>query len=250
MLSGFYTIASGILTRQHQIDVIGNNLTNINTPGYKTETALIGTFEQEMLIRLEDKSENNLSPSMSTSAIITDVQTLYSTGLMSETGRTLDMAINGEGFFEIAGDDGQQYITRVGQFDLDTEGYLILPGIGRVQSTSGDIQIGTDKFTVGKDGIILDAEGSEIATLSLVTVADGVDLIKHSNNMYSVQEGDELLQATGELLQGISELSNVDMNLEMTRLIAAQRGFQSCSAALQIMDSINSKAISQLGSLS
>lgn len=248
MLSGFYTAASGILTRQNEINTIGNNLTNINTPGYKAERVIIGTFEQELAVRLQGQSVTALSESMATSAIVADVQTIFSDGLMKETGRNIDIAFDGEGFFEIAGSNGEQYLTRNGQFDIDAEGYLILPSIGRVQGENGDIQVNTDQITVSPQGVITDANGSVIDTLTLLTPTDGSTLRRYDNNMYVLENG-EIVEASGEVMQGIIELSNVDMNAEMANLIAAQRGFQNCSSALQIIDELNSMAISKLGSL-
>lgn len=250
MLSGFYTIASGVMSRQNQIDTIGQNLTNINTPGYKAERAILGTFEQQLLVQVENGETRELYPSMATSSIIADVQTIFSDGLIKESGRKLDVAINGEGFFVIEGAEGEQYLTRNGQFDIDTEGYLILPGIGRVKSTNGsDILVNTDEILIDEQGLITAPDGSEIASLNILTPTEGSQLTKFTNNMYSLENG-ELVNAEGTILQGVIELSNVDMNLEMTKLIEAQRGFQNCSAALQIMDALNSKAISQVGSLS
>lgn len=249
MLSGFYTIASGVLTKEREIDTIGNNLVNINTPGYKAERAITSTFEQELAIRLEGNNVTNLADSMATSVIISDIQTIFSDGLMKETNRTLDVSISGEGFFEITGDDGQQYLTRNGQFDIDAEGYLILPSIGRVQGTNGDLNVGTDKITINSQGEITTLEGVNIGTLSIITPTENSELTKYQNNMYSLADG-ELVDATGELIQGVIELSNVDMNLEMTKLIEAQRGFQNCSSALQIMDALNSKSLSQVGGVS
>ncbi len=249
MLNGFYTIASGVMTKQNEIDVIGNNLVNLNTPGYKTERAITSTFEQELAIRLEGQNVTDFDMSMATSVIISDIQTIFSDGLMSETNRTLDIAISGEGFFEVTGYDGQQYLTRNGQFDIDEEGYLILPSIGRVQGSNGDINVGTDKITVTNDGAITTLEGVAVDTLSILTPTEGSELTKFANNMYTLADG-ELVDGTGEIIQGVIELSNVDMNLEMTKLIEAQRGFQNCSSALQIMDALNSKALSQVGGVS
>lgn len=248
MLGGFYTISSGVLTRQNELDIIGNNLTNLNTPGYKAERVVTGSFEQELAIRLNEDTATSFNQSMATSAIISDVQTIFSNGLMKESGRALDVAVNGEGFFVIAGEDGEEYLTRVGQFDIDSEGYLVLPSVGRVQGVNGDIQALSDKITIDEYGIIYDEEGNTIDKLSLLTATEGSTLTRLTNNMYVLEEG-EIVQANGAVLQGIIELSNVDMNTEMAKLIEVQRSFQSCSSALQIIDSINKSAITKLGSL-
>lgn len=248
MLGGFYTAASGILTKQNELNIIGNNLTNVNTPGYKTERVITGTFEQELAIRLNGDTTTDFGVSMATSAIVSDVKTIFSQGLMSETQRTLDFSINGEGFFEITGADGEQYLTRVGQFNLDEEGYLVLPSVGRVQGQNGDIFLGTDKISLDSFGTIYDQDGNAVDTLNILTVSEESQLVKFENNMYTLQEG-EVIEGSGSFLQGILELSNVDMNAEMAKLIEVQRSFQTCSSALQIIDGINNSAITKLGSL-
>ena len=249
MLSAHYTLASGILTRQREIDVVGNNLVNAQTPGYRAEHMVTGSFEQ-ILAAQQGNSTQVLNTSMSTAAVVDDVVSLFHTGLIQATERNLDMAINGEGFFVVDGTDGEEYLTRSGKFDIDESGHLILPGIGRVQGTNGDILVRDSTFTVDADGTIKNSEGNRIANMQVVTVADNSTLVKNDNGMYQIQAGGATTQAAEfNMVQGSVELSNVDMNAELTHLIDVQRAFQSCSSAIQSIDAMNRKAVSQLGAL-
>ncbi len=249
MLSSFYTAASGILTNQRELDIIGTNLTNIQTPGYKAERTVISAFEQELLT-IQDAHKNEvLSQSMATSAIVDDVYTIYNTGIIEATGRTLDFAINGEGFFSVIDDEGNLSYTRNGGFQVDENQNLVLPGFGVVQGTNGNITINDINITVLEDGSIYNSQGVYVDTISIQVPSEGTEFEKLPNGMFSATGQMQDAGNNFTLIQGNLELSNVDMNLEMTKMIEAQRAFQSCSSALQIIDEMNSKAVTQLGSI-
>lgn len=249
MLSGFYTIASGMLASQRNIDAVGNNLINAQTPGYRGERVVNSAFEMELMTRRESIGNEVLGDGIGqAAAVVDDSITMFQSGLIKETGRNLDLALNGDGFFNIAAADGTTYLTRNGGFDIDEEGYLILPGYGRVLGENGEIQINTSDVTFMTDGSILNVEGEEIARLQITAPADYADLIRNENGMFTSAAQ---LQAAAnfEVNSDRLELSNIDMNQEMTKLLDAQRAFQSCSSALQIMDSLNRRAAQQIAAL-
>ena len=140
MLSGYYTIASGMLSNQRNLDAIGNNLVNSQTPGYRGERVVNSAFEMELMTRREATGNEVLGDGVGqVAAIVDDSVTMFQSGLLKDTGRNLDVSINGSGFFNIAAADGTTYLTRNGGFDIDEEGYLILPGYGRVLGQNGEI---------------------------------------------------------------------------------------------------------------
>ncbi len=245
MYKGFYTAASGILTRQREIDIIGNNLANINTAGYKAETTIIGAFEQELSLRIDENGETVIGGAQATSAIVDSVEMNDESGMIQNTGRTLDIAIEGPGFYVVDTGDGEQYLTREGSFVLDDEGYLSLENKGRVQNQDGDIFIGQTQFTVLQNGDIIDTEGEVFAGIGLAVMDENSRLEKNANSLLEVIEGGFTFNNdSSNLYQGSLELSNVDMNEEMTDLIRAQRAYEACSSALQIIDDINQRAVS------
>ena len=249
MLSGYYTIASGILTRQRELDVIGNNLVNVTTPGYRAEKMLISSFDQELLTRQEAYQTDALAESSSTAAVVDEVVSLFHNGTIKQTGRGLDAAINGEGFFNIQTADGTQ-LTRNGQFEIDEEGYLNLPNFGRVLGQNGPIRVENENFRMDADGSIYSDDGALLGTLQITVPGENATLLKLENGLFQVGQGGAVRAAQGyALAQGSLELSNVDMNKEMTNMIEAQRAFQTSSSALQIIDAMNRKAASQLLSI-
>ncbi|MEG2931637.1 MAG: flagellar hook-basal body protein [Ruthenibacterium sp.] len=251
MLAGYYTIASGLLTRQRQLDVIGNNLTNIQTPGYRADRLLISDFQQELLTRQEAGRRTTLgAEKASTSAVAEQVVPLFQEGTIKQTGQSTDVAINGAGFFNIQAKDGTVSLTRNGQFGVDGEGYLMLPGFGRVLGDGGPIHVGGNNFSVQSDGSIYSMVGTNLGRLRVTVPPEGAALIKQENGMLQFPAGVAGTPSTNySVLQKSLELSNVNMTQELTDMIAAQRAFQACSSALQMVDALNRKAASQLGAL-
>lgn len=239
MLSGFYTVSSGMLVQQRNLNIISNNLVNSQTTGYKSERLITTTFDHEFLTRIE-KNNNERIGSGSPVSLVDDVITNFNGSSLDETERPLDMAIVGEGFFNIQGEE-RQYMTRNGNFNIDQEGYLVLDGVGRVLGQNGAINLnGSSDFTVSSNGSIFDTNGQYVDRLLITMPAEGANMTKYNNGLYSATGVVELNNAT--VYQNVLERSNTDMNLEYTRLIEAQRAFSSCSAALRIIDQMNAKA--------
>ena len=249
MLSGYYTIASGMLTSQRNIDTVGQNLINSQTPGYRGETVVNSAFEMELMTRRESTGNQVLGDGIGQAAsIVADSVTSFEGGLIKDTGRALDFALNGDGFFNITAADGSTYLTRNGNFDLDEEGYLVLPGYGRVLGTNGELQLNTGDVTVTSDGMLQNAEGETLGSLLVTAPADYADLERSENGMFS--SANQLQQSQNfEVSNQRLELSNISMNKEMTNLLDAQRSFQSCSSALQIVDALNRKAAQQIAAV-
>ncbi|MDR0804865.1 MAG: flagellar basal body protein [Oscillospiraceae bacterium] len=165
-------------------------------------------------------------------------------------GTVAYQAINASGY-EVT-ENGGNLLTRNGQFELDGDGYLCLNAAGRVQGLGGDIYLGTDNFTVDEDGAIytFDADNRPqyVDTLLLTYIPPEADVTKVGDNLYKYT-GEETLPI-GEgftVIQGAYEMSNVDVNKEVTRLMAVQRLFEANSAVLKQLDTQNAKSASLIG---
>ena len=249
MLTGFYTIASGMLSQQRNLDVIGNNLVNAETPGFRTERMVFTTFEHELMIRKEAYSRTGIG-SASPITLADDVITLHHSGLFQETGFPYDIAIDGPGYFVVQGNAAQPYLTRGGQFNMDTEGYLILPGVGRVMGENGPILVKNALFTVLGNGQVNNDAGRRIDNLQIVSPPLVDDMIRLNNGMYQIREGVQTEPSDSyRLHQGVVEKSNVDYNREITTFMEVQRAFQACSSALQMYDAINRRSVSAIASI-
>ena len=249
ILSGYYTIASGIKANQKNIDIIGNNLLNSETAGYRTERSVFSAFEMEMMSVLSSGRSKVLGDGIgSPVATIDSKRTLFHSGTMEGTNRSLDVAINGDGFFNVIGEDGTTYLTRNGGFDLDTEGYLMLPGVGRVLGSSGYIKASGTGVDIASDGTVTSPNGAVLGRILVTSPADYGTLERTERGMFTFT-GAAPVSTNYQLIQNSLEKSNVDMNIELTNLVAAQRAFQSCSSALTTVDTLNRRAAQQLASL-
>lgn len=245
MFSGFYTAASGMLMNRRALDVTANNMANQQTPGYRAKRVVGTTFNQQ-LVRAQSGKKTVIGESSPT-ALVSEVMTQFDgTNLMS-TGRAMDLAIDGEGFFTIQGEE-QTLLTRNGCFNVDNEGYLVLEGVGRVLGDNGAIRVNGSGFTVGKTGTVYDLSGTAIDRLRIVQPEDTGALVPSGNGVYNPGEA-ALNRVNPSVEQFMLEGSNVDLTGEMSRVMEVQRAFQTCSRALTIIDQMNQKTASEIGKL-
>lgn len=266
MLSSLTSGVSGLESFQEQMDVIGNNIANINTNGYKAQ-----------VVNFADTFSNTLNaPGVSTTTTsggegvqigtgvsIADVDSNFAQGALSPTGVPSNLAINGNGFFMVRDTvTGEQYATRTGAFTVDSNGYLIDPSGNRVQgytgtsTTLGDIQITNGGSTTASvQSYSIDSQGHVDVTLS-----DGTSIVSGQVLMQNFQDPQKLINEGGNLYSNISEagplsslsvagtsglgviqgssleLSNVDLSNEMANLITAQRAFEANSKIITTSD--------------
>lgn len=252
MTRGFYTLASGMLSEQRRLATISNNVANVKTAGYKKQTLTTTTFDQVYMSRIE-KGNSELFGRGSIIRYADELNVDYSQSDLNPTEYPFDVAIVGDGFFRIEMEGMEQpVLTRNGQFDLDAEGYLILPGVGRVMGEGGTIQLGGSNFTIDENGYIYTGESdSPIDRISVAYPADNKELVMYAEGMYLDPNAEEGAEAEGvfstSFIQGAYENSNVDMTAEMTDMMASNRAFQSVSQAMKIMDKANNKATTEIG---
>lgn len=249
ILSGYYTIASGLTANQKNIDIISNNLLNSETVGFYAEKGVFSAFEMEMMTISDSGGKTVLGDGIGSPAVtLGSQQTLFLPGTIQSTDRSLDVAINGQGFFNITGEDGKTYLTRNGGFSVDTEGYLTLPGIGRVLGTNGYIQAAGSNITISADGTVSNSKGVSLGKMLISAPSDYTTLERTEKGMFTTA-GATPVSTNYKLVQNSLEQSNVNTNSEYVNLIAAQRAFQSCSSALSTIDGINRKAAQQIAAI-
>lgn len=171
----------------------------------------------------------------------------YTEGGIRETGDALDVGLTGNGFFVIDTGEGPVY-TRDGSFNLDNEGYLTMPGVGRVQGTNGAIRLTTDNIIIDKQGNIISEDGNQFfGTLQIVDFADYGQLTKISGSVFRANAQPQAADRGTTVTQRYLEDSNVSMAEEMTRMISSQRILQSSAQLLKIYDQLEAKMVT-LGS--
>ena len=246
MFQGYYDLTSNMITQNRNLNVISNNMTNVSTPGYKMDRIMQSTFRDEMIYRY-DRDGKTAVGTVSRMNIADERVTDYTEGGIRETGDALDVGLTGNGFFVIDTGEGPVY-TRDGSFNLDNEGDLTLPGIGRVQGTNGAIRLTTDNIIIDKQGNIISEDGNQFfGTLQIVDFADYGQLTKISGSVFRANAQPQAADRGTTVTQRYLEDSNVSMAEEMTRMISSQRILQSSAQILKIYDQLEAKMVT-LGS--
>ena len=226
---------------QRRMDVTANNLANIATSGFKADEVM---FEEVDDTNAEAEDQPN------------DIRFVRDTGMIHEmsqgpiamTGNPLDVALQGDGFIMVQGENGQTLYTRDGAFSLTGEGRLVTSD-GHAVLSSGGAPIVLDPQgespTIGRDGAIRVA-GVEAGRIGVASVAAPGALSKVGDNLWDAQ-GQAAGEFQGVVLQGAIEGSNVRPVLELTRLIEISRAYQSAARIVSEADALRQRAIQQLG---
>ena len=238
MFQGFYTLTSGVLTQNHNLNVISNNMANATTPGFKSDRFVISDFYNELMLRTGNKDKTNTTVIGSKPMMTAGAETVtdYTSGVQTVTNSTLDFAITGDGFFCIQTEGGTVY-TRNGNFSLDEEGYLCLPSIGRVLGEDGPIYLGTDRISADRQGgRSRAATGAMLGQIQVVDFQDYAQLDKRDNGVFTTNAN--AVQSDASLQWKAVENSNADPVEQMTRMMASQRALQSSAQILKIYDQL------------
>lgn len=250
MYKGFYTLTSGMLSQQRNLNVVSNNMVNFSTPGFKKDTFLSGTFQEEMLSRVGNKNRANPTQMGTTTSMMRAPQetvTNFTQGGFLETEQPLDFALSQNGFFQVQTDNGLIY-TRNGSFEIDDEGYLNLPRMGRVLGTNGPIQFNSDDIMVNEEGTILENNGNgyvPVDNFAIVDFADYATLAKVGEGMF--QSNAQANNVQSAVVWKTLERSNVEPMEEMSVMLQSQRALQSASQVLKMYDQLLSKATTEIG---
>lgn len=255
MLRGLYTAYTGMLNQQHRMDTITNNLANSATTGYKKEGATSQSFDELMMTKLRDSSEGFLDRRIGLTTLgvkIGENFTDYTQGSLKTTDNTLDIALAGDGFFEIsyknkAGVESLKY-TRDGSFTLTKDGWLVTKDGDFVQGINGNISLDTyAEIEIDTEGRIFE-NGKVVDQIKLVDFEDYNYLRKFGENMYDPVEGATQKGATGTFRQGFLEQSNVNVISEMVEMITIARAYEANQKFIQSADDTLSKDVT-LGAL-
>lgn len=243
VVKGFYNLSSAMLTQTRNLDVIGNNMTNVTTNGYKSDRYVDSTFESYITSRVGNKIKNPVEiGSMSYKTIIDDVVTVHTQGAIEHTGLSLDFAITGDGYFSIQTEQGNAY-TRNGSFMIDEEGYLYLNEQGRVLGANGQpLYLGTDKISADASGFITNETGQVLGQIGVFSFENPREQLTKGNGVLFTANVQPQLSQDFTIHHKSVEKANMDMIREMTDMIVCQKAFQSASQVTKMYDSMLTKA--------
>lgn len=276
MFRGFYTVASGMLSQQRKTEMLTNNMSNANTPGYKADQASMRAFPEMLMDRMDSTSiptEKKLSlpfnqrvGTLNTGVYMQETIPSFVQGDLQETGRGLDVAlldgsmpvdeetgIRGSVFLTVEGPDGSPRYTRNGNLTVNGNGFLTTNSGFYMLDENGDrIQLESDQFTVGENGQIV-VDGNAVATLGVGYSDNPNLLIKQGDGLLATEGNVALADAYDEpnvsfaTKQGFLERSNVDASRTMTDMMSAYRAFEANQKVLQAYDRSMEKAANEIG---
>jgi flagellar basal-body rod protein FlgG len=229
MIRAYYTATAGAKTYQKHLDVIANNLSNIQTHGYKT---LKGEFS-DLLYTNVSRTGENLMVGSGSKLLKTD--SIFAEGAFVETGIETDYAIVGDGFFSIQKGD-EIFYTRNGAFtitEIDEELYLTLDGNFVLNSNGEPINLSVESSEVGEQYDLEKIPGVTIFT-------NNFDLERVGESLFAItnEDAEYMIAERPDLMVGYVEASNVELTKELTQMIQAQRAFQFNSRIIQVADEI------------
>lgn len=245
---GLYMSAEGAKAQSQRLEVLANNLANVNTVGFKPDVsafqARFAEAIQEGQATPGDRSINDTGGGVS----FMETRTNFSAGRLQKTGAPGDLAIIGNGFFQVAGPEDEPLLTRAGAFRLDSDGYLVTAnGDQQVLDSSGaPVQVDSSlPWRVAPDGAI--EQAGAVTPLAIVAPERLGDLHKVGANLFrSAGEASPVPLAQREVRQGYLEMSGVSPTKEMMSLIETSRAFEANTRLIQNQDSMLSSLIDRV----
>lgn len=256
MMRSLWISKTGMEAQQTQLDTISNNLANVSTNGYKRSHAV---FEDLMYQNLRQAGANNseqatlptgLQVGLGTRAVATS--RMFSQGNLQQTGNSLDLAVRGQGFFQIQLADGTTGYTRDGSFQVSPQGQLVTNN-GEVVAPGITIPAGAQGITVGADGTVSVSIAGQTAPqsvgqLQLANFVNPAGLEPRGQNIFTetaasgaASTGAPGQNGMGAMTQGFVETSNVNVVEELVAMIQTQRAYELNSKAIQTSDQMLQK---------
>ncbi|KPB05754.1 flagellar hook-basal body protein [Bacillus sp. CHD6a] len=270
MLRGFHTATAGMISQQRRMEMLSNNLSNSNTPGYKADQSSLRAFPEILLKKMEQPtipttkpiafSQNQPIGGLHTGVYLQEVAPKHTQGDMRQTSNQTDLAILNQAlpegasiFFTVENQDGTLRYTRNGNFAIDQQGYLTTNnGLFILDDNNNRIQLQSENFELQQDGTILE-NGTFNTRIGIALAPDANALTRDSNGLYLLNNGEALPTAINnpgtafQVLQGHIERSNVDTAQTMTDMTAAYRAFEANQKVIQAYDMSMQKAANEIG---
>ena len=238
MNQSFYTAAVGAWQQQERLNVHGNNIANVNNYGFKAKRPV---FSDLMYGYVQGAQQDEMP--RGTGAYMVSADTDFHQSGFADTGRALDYAINGDGFFALWDPSSGEYTyTRDGSFTMSQ--YMLQNGEGELE-TRWYLSDGLGRFVMGTNGQLIEVDAQDSANMAKMLPVGIFDFV-HTNGMLSLSENrfspieknGNLRVGSGKLVQGKLEQSNADLANEISKVIESQRSFTYALKMIQTSDEI------------
>ena len=256
MIRSLWTARTGLDAQQTQLDVISNNLANVSTNGFKRQRAIFEDLLYQTVRQpgAQSTQQTQISSGLQIGTGVKPVATerIFTQGTLQQTGGSLDVAVQGNGFLRVTMPDGTNAYTRDGALQLDNQGNVVTAS-GYLLADNINIPADAKSITIGKDGTVsvLQANATapvQIGAIQLATFINAGGLQSLGENLYAetassgvatpVQPG---TNGAGVLNQGYVETSNVNVAEELVSMIVTQRAYELNSRAISTSDQMLSR---------
>ncbi len=246
MTGGMLDAVKGCLKEEMRMDIISSNLANATVVGFKKDRISFQEILGETRARRGGAKGGRSEPA--DSALIR-IKADHSPGDLRTTGNSLDLAINGKGFFKVETSQGIQY-TRRGNFTLDAGGVLVTQDGFKLIGAGGPITVSGTHVQVDGNGAVK-VDGNQVGQIQIVDFENYDSLMKAGNGLFSNPTRTQEVPppAESKIAQGSLELSNVNMVDEMVAMIHCLRAFESYQKAVQVLDGLDNRAVNEVSRL-
>lgn len=230
------------VAKRRQMDIIANNIANMSTTAFKRENVMFGQYLKE--------AKGNLPKSLRQISYVQDfgITRNMTDGRFENTGNKFDIALSGDGMFQVRRDNGEMAYTRNGHLALSDDYTLITSSGNEILDQSGNaikIPPNVTDIEIASDGTISSPSVGQIAKLNVVAFADNSGLKKIGDNMFS-SDSPTLPATDYHIIQGSIETSNVQPIIEITRMIQVSRSYIQTAKLMEKLQESQSRAINQL----
>ncbi len=256
MIRSLWISKTGLDAQQTQMDVISNNLANVSTNGFKRSRAVFEDLLYQNIRQpgAQSSQQTQLPSGLQLGTGVKPVATerIFTQGNLQQTGNDKDVAIQGDGFFQVLLPDGTTAYTRDGNFQIDSQGQLVTSSGFPIQPAI-TIPANAQSFTVGRDGVIsVTLPGSsgitQVGSIQLSTFINPAGLMAKGENLYvetsasgTANTNTPGTNGAGLLNQGYVETSNVNVVEELVNMIQTQRAYEINSKAITTSDQMLQK---------
>jgi flagellar basal-body rod protein FlgG len=256
MINSLWIAKTGMSAQQTQLDVISHNLANVSTTGYKRNNAVFEDLIYQNLrqVGAQSTEQNQLPTGLHLGLGVRTVATSrnFTQGSLQQTGNRLDVAINGNGFFEVTMPDGTIGYTRDGSFQLDSQGRIVNSN-GLPVANGITVPGNATSLNISEDGIVTatlagNTQPQQLGSLAMASFINSAGLEPVGQNLYKEsaasgqpQQGTPGTNGLGVMRQGFLESSNVNVVEELVTMIQTQRAYEMNSKAIQTSDQMLAK---------
>ena len=264
MFRGIYAGTSAMLVQEKMLDVVGNNLANVDTSGFRARIAVNKSFPEVLMDRVERYPEEGIGPrrfnprgrvtigGLSLANVLHETAMRTAQGAMQFTDARLDVALQEEGFFVVQDGAGNTYYTRSGHFQKNDQGQLVTHDGMTVQGDAGPLEIGEETKYLFNDQGQLVLNGEVAGQLQVVRFASPTRL-RHVGKSLLAETPDSGAPETVDqpkVAVGFLERSNVNVVEEMSKMIEANRAYEAAAKTVTIQDELTSRLASAFGRVS